>query len=135
MSGPLRGRSVGLILLMVTFVAGGLVGAAANRVLEARPVTSSTSAPNTACEREQDVFERLDLTPQQQERVDEILARRREQADIFWQEAGPRLHELMDSTRTEIRNVLTPEQRAEYDRHRAERRERREREEQARRAR
>jgi Spy/CpxP family protein refolding chaperone len=135
MKGPLRGKFVGMMLLMVTFVAGGLVGAAANRVLEARPVTAAASAPDRGCEREQDVFERLDLSPQQRERVDEILARRREQADIFWQDAGPRLHELMDSTRAEIRNVLTPEQRAEYDRHRAERRERREREEQARRPR
>jgi Spy/CpxP family protein refolding chaperone len=128
MSAPMKGRYLGILLLMVTFVAGALVGAAANRVLEARPATAAAARPDSAgcVQRDQDIFARLDLTPSQRERIDEILARRREQADIFWQQAGPRLHELMDSTRAEIRMVLTPEQRAEYDRHRAERRSRQE---------
>jgi Spy/CpxP family protein refolding chaperone len=135
--GRMSGSSIGLALLVITFVAGALAGAAVNRVLEARPAsTAAAPAQRGSCEeREQDVFERLDLSPQQRERVDEILTRRREQADIFWQESGPRLRVLMDSTRAEIRNVLTPEQRAEYDRHRQERKERRDREEQERRER
>jgi Spy/CpxP family protein refolding chaperone len=128
MRGATRGRYLGALLLMVTFVAGALVGAAANRVLEARPVTALASAPVSAgcADRDPDIFATLALTPEQRERVDEVLARRREQADAFWKESGPRLSELMDSTRAEIRTVLTPEQRAEYDRLRAERRERHE---------
>jgi len=128
MKGAMRGRYLGVLLLMVTFVAGALVGAAANRVLEANPVTALASSPVSAgcADRDPDIFATLALTPEQRERVDEVLARRREQADAFWKESGPRLSELMDSTRAEIRVVLTAEQRAEYDRLRAERRERHE---------
>jgi Spy/CpxP family protein refolding chaperone len=128
MKGAIRGRHLGVLLLMVTFVAGALVGAAANRVLEARPVTALASAPVSAgcADRDPDIFASLSLTPEQREQVDEVLARRREQADAFWKESGPRLSELMDSTRAEIRVVLTAEQRAEYDRLLAERRERHE---------
>jgi Spy/CpxP family protein refolding chaperone len=106
-------------------VVGGLVGAAASRVLEARPAApAGEQATGDACEqKDRDLLASLDLSPPQRERIDEILARRRQQADAFWQDAGPRLHELMDSTRAEIRTVLTPEQRAEYDRLRTERRE------------
>jgi Spy/CpxP family protein refolding chaperone len=128
MKGAMRGRYLGVLLLMVTFVAGALVGAAANRVLEARPVGTLASAPSSAgcADRDPDIFASLSLTPGQREQVDEVLARRREQADALWKESGPRLSELMDSTRAEIRVVLTAEQRAEYDRLLAERRERHE---------
>lgn len=118
------GRFLGMLLLTVTFVVGGLVGAAAHRVLEASspPVPVAENSRGGCAERDRDIFATLDLSPQQRVRVDEILERRRAQADAFWQESGPRLQELTDSTRAEIRRVLTPEQRAEYDRIREERR-------------
>jgi len=75
--------------------------------------------------RDSDIFDQLGLTPEQRTRVDEILEARKMHVDAFWNEAGPRLRAIVDSTRAEIREVLTPEQRAEYDRIREERRRRR----------
>jgi Spy/CpxP family protein refolding chaperone len=70
-----------------------------------------------------EAFEPLGLTPAQREQVQVILERRRTQMDAFWQEARPRLRAVVDSTETEIRALLSPEQQAAFDRMRAERRE------------
>lgn len=118
-----RGRYLGLVLLAVTFTVGALVGAATHRVLEARPAATAPARAGAGCaEADRDIFASLELTGEQRGRVDQILARRREQAEHFWQDAGPRLQALMDSTRSEIRAVLTEEQREQYDRLREERR-------------
>jgi hypothetical protein len=49
------------------------------------------------------------------------MARRRERTDALWQTDGARIRAAVDSTRAEIRAVLTPAQATEYDRLRAER--------------
>ena len=134
---PRRTRLLGIGLLVATYIAGAFSGAAFDRLLGADPVnvTRSTTEPapkkhpddrdHEPRDREADIFDRLGLTPEQRARVNEILEARKTHVDAFWNEAGPRLRAIVDSTRAEIREVLTPEQRAEYDRIREERRRRR----------
>ncbi|MBK5189424.1 MAG: hypothetical protein JJD97_14365, partial [Gemmatimonadaceae bacterium] len=55
-------------------------------------------------------------------RVDSIFAHRRVQIDSFWKGPGKALRAIMDSTREDVRSVLTPEQRARFDRRHMERR-------------
>lgn len=133
---PRRARLLGIALLVATFAAGMLAGAAFDRTLVARE-PAAAQEPGWHCHgphgsKTSMIVDRLDLTPAQRARVDAIMERRRAQADTFWKREGPRMRAIVDSTRAEVRAVLTPEQRAEYDRlreeHRAARRAERERE-------
>lgn len=118
-----RARLVGVLVLVVTFLAGALSGAAATRVLSAReaPGVSARADARGAMAggervvvrrdgRRGDFIERLDLTPAQKVAVDGILERSREKMDAFWDENRPRMHAIVEETRAEIRGVLTPEQ-------------------------
>jgi len=126
-----RTRLLGMALLVATFVAGALAGAAFDRVAVARPADAAARAGD--CERPHGgrkgmVVDQVSPTPEQRQRIEAIMERRRTQMDAFWNGEGQRLRSIVDSTREEIRAVLTPEQRAEYDRLMAERRAHKERE-------
>ena len=116
-SGPWRGRiAVGLLFLMV--FAAGMITEAAVRRLRMRHMNSSMEhrrAPFGA-ERDRHFGEELGLDSLQRARVDSVFARRRVQIDSFWKGPGRSLRAIMDSTRQEVRAVLTPEQRARFDR-------------------
>jgi Spy/CpxP family protein refolding chaperone len=134
---PNRTRLTGMALLIVTFVAGMLAGTAFSRVLSAREPDAQAQAACDAGKRgPHSLFDQLDLSPVQRARIDSIMARRRGRTDALWQQDGARIRAAVDSTRAEIRTVLTPAQAAEYDvlraRHDAERRRRHEHESAAR---
>lgn len=117
---PKRARLIGLALLITTFLVGALAGAAVIRVLGAgEPPPPRWAAPHRAGP--EDMFERLSLTRAQREQVEAILERRRTQMDAFWKQHGGTLRAIVDSTRAEIRSLLTPAQLAEEERIWAER--------------
>lgn len=130
---PRGARALGMLVLAVAFAAGAVAATAVGRVLHADPAATSAESGGTSCdEKRGHLLDRLDLSTEQREEIDGILERRRAQADRFWSDAEPTLNAIMDSTRAEIREVLTPAQRDEYDRLRRERKaaERAEREQQ-----
>jgi Spy/CpxP family protein refolding chaperone len=114
---PRRTRLTGMALLAVTFVVGALAGTAFGRVLKAgEPAPGSSAAAECRGERgPHHIFDELDLTPEQRTRIDEIMARGRVRTDSLWKTEGTRIRAAVDSTRAEIRAVLTPAQRTEYD--------------------
>lgn len=119
-----RARILGAALLVAAFVAGGLAGAAADRVFAER-LPGHAARDTRPCRGPQgtaELFGALHLTADQQVRLDSILERRRVQMDAFWEREGPRLRALVDSTEQEIGRILTPDQRATFDRLRAEKR-------------
>lgn len=131
-----RARLMGLLVLVATFLAGALAGAAATRVAGAReapdvaPADSVRGHESKRGERgregrggrsERDLLERLDLTPEQKVQVDSILERGRAEMDAFWEVNRPRLRAIVESTREDIRQVLTPEQRVIEEQVRSER--------------
>lgn len=129
---PRRTRLAGMALLAVTFVVGALAGTAFGPVLKA-----DEPAPVAAkeCRDERGpghLFEQVGLSPEQRVRIDAIMARRRAITDSLWQTDGARIRASVDSTRAEIRAVMTPAQAAQYDRLREEQEERRRRERAAR---
>lgn len=127
-----RLRFAGALLLAATFAVGALGGLAFGEFGQNDAVAD---AREPDCDdhdgRRGSYLDRLELTPEQQQRIDAILQARKEQMDAFWAENGPRMEQIVDSARAEIRNVLTAEQRAQVDRMRDERRARHEREKQA----
>ena len=130
---PSRMRIAGMALLAVTFAVGMLAGTAFGRVLTAREPDAASSAAE--CEQKRGphhIFDKLDLTAQQRTRIDGIMESRRALTDSLWQTDGARIRAAVDSTRAEIRAVLTPDQATEYDRLRAEHEARKRREREAR---
>lgn len=115
-----RARLTGLLVLAIMFMVGALTGAATMRVAEGDRSGPRESAESR--ERRPDLFERLELTPEQKAQVDAIMERRREELESFWTEHGPLLRAITDSARAEMRAVLTPEQRTIEEQFRAERR-------------
>ena len=121
--GAWRGRlAVGLLIVLV-FAAGMITEAWTSRLhmQHFRTATTRARAPFGA-ERDRHFGEELGLDSAQRARVDSIFAKRRVEIDSFWKGPGHTLRAIMDSTREEVRSVLTPEQRARFDKHRMERR-------------
>jgi Spy/CpxP family protein refolding chaperone len=108
--------AVGLLLVLV-FAAGMVTDAYARRLRmrRAHPGMENRRPPFGA-ERDRHFGEELGLDSLQRARVDSVFARRRVQIDSFWRGPGRSLRAIMDSTREEVRSVLTPEQRARFDR-------------------
>lgn len=65
---------------------------------------------------EEDFLETLGLSRAQLDSVDHLLDRREDRLEDYWKSRLPDLQSLVDSSRREIRALLTPEQRAAYDR-------------------
>ena len=124
---PRRARMLGFALLAATFIVGAFSGAAFERTLGARePGTRpdrcvSTPGPFHAAPGSL-IIDRINLSADQRQHIDVILDRHRKEADALWQSQKPALRGIVDSTRAEIRTLLTPEQRTQYDQLLAERR-------------
>jgi Spy/CpxP family protein refolding chaperone len=104
-----RARLTGMILLAIVFLVGSLTGAAAMRVAD---TDNGPKLMRSKAKQPADLLERLELTADQRARVDVILERRREEMEQFWNVHRPTLQAIADSARSELRAVLTPEQRA-----------------------
>jgi len=112
-----RGRiAVGLLLLMV-FAAGMITEAWVRRFHMSRmhPGMAPGGRPPFGAERDRHFGEDLGLDSAQRAHVDSIFAKRRVEIDSFWKGPGKSLRAIMDSTRQDVRNILTPEQRARFD--------------------
>jgi Spy/CpxP family protein refolding chaperone len=111
-------RLVGTALLLVTFVAGALAGAATERVTradEAKVAQPKHDRPQmrgglSRVFNDEQFARQLELTTEQRAQIKAILDRRDAQAKRVWSEAEPRLKSLGEETKTEIKKVLTPEQ-------------------------
>ena len=101
---------------MVTFVAGALTGAAVDRVLNAEGPDRSTRERPADGDGRSYVIDQVEMSETQRADIDAILEQRAERMRAVWKEASPRLEAITDSARLEIMQVLTPEQRAEYER-------------------
>ena len=113
---PRRAKLLGLATLAAAFLVGALAGAALSHALGASEPPRAAADRRGPRSTDLELFERLALTPEQRAQVHEILERRRAQMKAFWKEHGPYLRALVDSTRAEVRAVLTPAQRAEEER-------------------
>ena len=65
---------------------------------------------------EEDFLQSLDLSAAQLDSVDELLERREDHLEDYWKTRLPDLEAVIDSSRREIRDLLSPEQQAAYDR-------------------
>ena len=122
-------RTLAGLVVGLTFVVGGLAGAVMDRSMarasaEVPPSPSGRrgappGSPQDRAGREQhrerfvqQMTRELNLTAAQVAKIDTITRTREQRMNAFWDEVRPRIHAMLDDTRKEIDQVLTPEQRA-----------------------
>jgi Spy/CpxP family protein refolding chaperone len=110
-----RVRAQGLVLLLVSFVVGILGGMALERVRMTRRPPRPPAERTAMRAGMPPMFERLDLTPEQHQRIEAILEQSRPLTDSVLRSSLPRLRAIRDSVRLRIREVLTPEQQERFD--------------------
>jgi Spy/CpxP family protein refolding chaperone len=114
--------SIALYLLLI-FASGVIVGAFGMRLYS--PVVARTAAPEDW--RKQYMSEmqsRLKLTPAQTSQVDAILDETKERAHAAHAAHDQALKQIKEEQSAKVRNVLTDEQRPEFEKLRAEREQR-----------
>lgn len=122
---PARARRQALLVLLVAFAAGALAGFATERVLDHgwpwRAPHHDRHGPARMFAPDGPLGKRLDLTPDQRAKIEAILDQDGAKAKVIFDTMRPQLKALFDSTTQEVRGVLTPDQRKEFDRYVAER--------------
>jgi Spy/CpxP family protein refolding chaperone len=123
-------RAIGAAMLVATFVAGGVVGAAVQQTVLAdetprqQPAERGRDGDRRTAPQRRDPYEGLGVTAEQRAAIDSVVARGRLEVDAFNKQYGPILEAIRDSTRDAIDRIFTPEQRAELERRRELRRQR-----------
>ena len=119
-------RRTAVLVLLAVFLVGGAAGWLAEEVVDdidwpARH--GEGKAPDRPDEdepfdddAEEDLLETLGLSRAQLDSVDHLLDRREDWLEDYWKSRLPDLQGIVDSSRQEIRAVLTPDQRTAYDR-------------------
>lgn len=131
MSGENGGRArrmqwMAVLMLLVVFVAGGLVGAAVERGRdhgrrgEGPPRGDRRGGPPPMFAEGSPIAQRLNLTDAQRDSIEHITERDRARADSIFRETRRGMRTRFDSTMTAVDTVLTPTQRAEWQKIRQE---------------
>ena len=107
-----RMRIQGVVLIVLTFLAGVLAGSATERVLATREMPVRPFRQMGELPR---LFAHLELTEEQHAEISEIFEEGRPLTDSVLQEMMPHLQSINDSIFARIRNVLTPEQAVQLD--------------------
>ncbi len=104
-----------VLLLFCMFVIGGLAGAAIERAREHRagPPPRERGGPHGL---PPEISQRLNLSAAQTTEIQAILDRHKPATDAVLGQFLPQLRCITDSVRSEIRRVLTVQQRAVFDR-------------------
>lgn len=105
---------IAALVVVVAFVSGVLVGIAASHFMMRRghrPHMTKRAA-HFMVER---LDRRLDLTDEQEKKIEAIIARRHARMEQLWGSVHPRVRAEIDATNKEIATVLTPEQRARFE--------------------
>jgi Spy/CpxP family protein refolding chaperone len=113
-----RSKWIAVAVLLATFLAGGMLGAATSRLLASD--RAEQRSRQDGAERRDDrrggrsIFDRMNLTAEQQAAVDSIMAKRTRDMKTFWEQNGPSMRAIVDSARAEVERVLTPTQLQQY---------------------
>lgn len=104
---------IAALVLLLTFAAGFAGGVAAHRAFVVRHHAPSPRAVNAMVRH---LDRALDLSDAQRKQIEDILSRRRDRIESLWSSVRPRVRAEVEATNAEIERVLTPEQRAKFDR-------------------
>jgi hypothetical protein len=119
-------RRTAVLVLLAVFLAGGAAGWVAEEVADEVhwPARHGEGAGSDRPDEdepfdddaEEDFLEALRLSRAQLDSVDHLLDRREDRLEDYWKSRLPDLQAIVDSSRREIRAVLSPEHQIAYDR-------------------
>jgi Spy/CpxP family protein refolding chaperone len=132
MSMRMNSTASALFLLIAVFVGGLLTGMLVERTVLAGPAVAEAAEPRVgtparAVEDRARLVRELELTPEQEARIDVILDEQQDRIRELMKETRPRTREILKETRARVEEVLTPEQHARWEALHAERHRERER--------
>lgn len=110
-----------ILATLVIFIAGLVTGAVGvKRLLKPPPpiITATHEPMQPWMLREQfraELDRRLDLTPEQNQRIERVMHEGQERVKEIWSLVGPEMQAELRAVREEIRRELTPEQRRRFD--------------------
>ena len=110
-----RTTLLAVTVIALTFVAGVVVGIFADHVMIVRRGGRLDHLPFAAQMMSRRLDHHLDLTDAQEKQIEQILTRRRVEMDAIVSGMKPRVDATIDRTNAEIEQVLTPEQRAKFE--------------------
>lgn len=113
---PTKARATALVVVVVAFLAGLLVGVAGDHVYL---IHSRQLSPRRGMEAMTRLLDRLDheleLTPQQRDQVHRIIESHHRKIEVLTGGVRPQIRQELDQANREIGAILTPEQRVKYD--------------------
>jgi Spy/CpxP family protein refolding chaperone len=110
-----------IILILLVFAAGICVGVVSTRYVIRRSIQQAVRRPELVRLRiENNLTRELDLNPEQQGKLDEILVAMQQEIAMARQERLPRFHLILADTQKRISEILTPEQREKFEKLQAE---------------
>ena len=110
-------RRKALLALLLVFVTGLTGGALIEDIVDQieRPFFAADHDDDDDGLTEESLLERLDLTAEQRVRIERAFEAREDRLEAYWDAHLSELESVFDSSRQDIRAVLTPDQRAVYD--------------------
>lgn len=103
---------VAVLVLMLTFGAGVIAGAAVHHLWFEHREVVHPFAMHAMLNR---LDRRLDLTDAQRKQIEEILRRRHANINATWSGVRPRVRAEVEAANAEIVKVLTPAQRSKFE--------------------
>jgi Spy/CpxP family protein refolding chaperone len=116
--GAVAPRRKAWLALLLVFVVGIAAGALIEEIADEidRPLFSAASHNHDDDDfSEEDLLGDLSLSREQRASVERVFESREDRLESYWEAQLPELETLIDSSRDEIRAILTPEQRAIYE--------------------
>ncbi|HEX2219872.1 MAG TPA: hypothetical protein VHG35_13790 [Gemmatimonadales bacterium] len=112
--GPRRKAWLALLLVFALgLAAGALIEDMADEI--DRPLFTAGGHDDDDDISEEDLLDDLSLSREQRAAIERAFDSREDRLESYWEAQLPELETLIDSSRDEIRAILTPEQRAIYD--------------------
>jgi Spy/CpxP family protein refolding chaperone len=107
------------VALLMVFAAGAAGGVLLEDVVDAMdwPEFEARGHDDDLDDSEETILANMDLTAEQRASVERLFEEREDRLETYWDAQLPELEQLVDSSREEIRSLLTPEQRTIYDTH------------------
>jgi len=110
-------RTIAVVTVIATLIVGFLIGVVADRVWLYRhgPRFGSRAQRFTPERIVKRLDHELDFTDQQRAQVTQIIQARQQRIAVIQSVARPKIRQEIDQTNAEIEKILTPEQRAKFE--------------------
>ena len=103
-----------IIAFVVLFLTGVVTGVMGTRIVYRNMLAKALERPSILSERVEASLGNLSLSPEQDQKIAQILTESREQSQNLREEFRPRFWPILTETHRKIDSELTPEQRSQF---------------------